>query len=221
MKAEEPKVLRFPPGIFECHRALNRLRRFKDLTRHHLHRSQDATQSLAELLPKNTPADRQQKALVAEINRLIPLVATALQAGRVVADIAWTERNERLDVPTEERHHAHLISDYFYLYERGTVHFQPMLVAVLDQGRGVYEMYRSASIRRKLNPISWIGFLVSVPVRVLIDAGLLSSERDEDTTVLKWVLGGVQAGWVALVAYLMKLAAEHDWIAPVLNRLFD
>jgi hypothetical protein len=190
-----------------------------------VHRPQEATRPLAKLLPKNTPADREQKALVAEINKLIPLVASALHRGRLIPEIAWTEKNKEFDENfvqklSKERHDAHLILDYFYLYEHETVNFQTSLVGVLDQGIGVYEMYRRGSVRRKLNPISWLGFLLSIPVRALIDAGLLSPERDADTTVLKWVLGLVQAAWVAFVAYLIKLATDHHLVERAWQRIF-
>jgi len=91
-----------------------------------MHRPQEATRPLGALLPKNTPTDRYQKTLVAEINKSIPLVASVLHRARLIPEIAWTERNKEFDENvlqkfSKERHDAHLILDYFYLYEHETI----------------------------------------------------------------------------------------------------
>jgi hypothetical protein len=219
--------LRYPPGILECNRALKRIRKFKDLVRHHMRGSGEVglARPLAELLPKDTATDRQPKALVTEINKLIPIIAVDLHRARLRPALAWTERTKEFDENFKQKwiksnEEAHLILNYFYLNDHDTVGFRESLMGALDQGIGVYEMLRTASIRRKLNPLNWVGFVLSIPVRALMHAGLLSHERDEDTTVLKWILGVVQAGWVALIAYLGKVATDHHLVERVWHRIF-
>jgi hypothetical protein len=227
MKIGRPKELRYQPGIFACNRALGRIRKFQDLARQHIRASGEVTlaRPLAELLPKGTPAERQQKALVAEINKLIPLVAGDLHRGRLVPLIAWTERKKEFDEAFRQKlvkrdEQAHLILDYFYLHDHDTVGFQESLMGALDQGIGVFENYRRVSIWRKVNPISWLGFVLSIPVRALIEAGLISPERDEDTTMLKWILGLVQTAWVALIGYIVKVGGDHHLLERIWHRIF-
>ena len=64
------------------------------------------------------------------------------------------------------------------------------------------------------------GFALSIPVRALIDAGLVSPVRDDDNTLLKWILGVVQTAWVGGLTYLGKLAVEHRLLERLWHFIF-
>ncbi|MGE3278094.1 MAG: hypothetical protein AB7O67_23540 [Vicinamibacterales bacterium] len=191
-KQHEPKSFRFPPGYFACSRAIERLKKFQDLIRHHkrwAHQIEFA-RPLDQLIPKGTKPEHQHTVIEREINRLLPLVGQDLHMVGVPTGVSWKKLEDAWD------------------YDKP------------NQGIGVYDSMQSSARRRKFMPLSWLAYAVSIPVRVLIRAGLVSPFREGDTKVLDWTLGIIQAGWVVAIGWLSKAAAEGHWAQRTWHHIF-
>jgi len=206
-KPRAPRRPRYAPGYIQARRALEKIKRFKALIAHdqkwggHFQH----VQPLAELLPPNTLPERQQVVLEETINKSIPLVSYYFWLGGIYSEIGWTDNTMEWDYekgdarPKNKRRSADAVLDYFLIKrnDKNGALFELQMHAC-DQALGYYEDMLSISLRRKLNPITWLGFIVSLPVRILDAAGINSQDSQGPAMAI--------FGWVLRIAFLAALA---------------
>jgi hypothetical protein len=222
-KEEKPKkgrgVPERPPGFFQCKRALENLRRFASLVRHHRNFEVEAASPIEELLPgckPGTPETRSQ--IEREINKLIPLVWNALLVAGVPAEFAIEsfeyDFNDAKEKPKTRNYDV--ILDYLRLPERpGRTRYFVETLRVTDQGIGVLEAVKDRRKRQFYNPLYWVAQLIRLPVTV----GELA-EFPEGTIPPWYVKTWLYLILIAAVILLVKLGVK-DWkdVAEVLRYL--
>jgi hypothetical protein len=191
------KTYRYPPGIISGTLALRHLRRFRDLVRHDspFGMVYKDTTPIEKLLPAGTPVAQRFHALRTEINKTIPGAYRALRDQGIPTEWLVTEpewNREKGDV-VDRRRRVDVVADYQYLPEGGADWFE-RIHASLEQGMGAWELARRRAWLRKVNVVDVLGFVVSIPVRVLISAGIVSPTLS-DSPVENGLLKALQLGW--------------------------
>jgi hypothetical protein len=217
----QPRRPRFAPGIFACKRAVVRLTEFRDLVAHDQRWGGHFQQArpLTELLPPGTPRDRQHLVVEQVINKRIPSTWVILHNAGIPTDVAWTDNRLVWDYdakdtrPRNKRSSADLVADYFQvLRDDQNGELFEMLIHVLDQSVGYYDDMQKRAWKRKYNPLDWIAYVFSLPVRILDRAGLLREPTPSTgMAIFEWILRIVFAAILLFGAYLGMKIPEAIW----------
>ena len=169
---------------------------------------------LTELLPGVSEYDPGRPELLkCEIARLLPLVHTYLDWADIPTLVRRTEPDTyhdketgRLVMGEREVERWDLIEDYFeHAFGEGpSAATFNMLMQTLESGIGVYEAARDAAFRDLLNPLSWIAWLVGLPLTVLERAGLAG---EASTSVV-----GRTYAWIIRVVMVALLILVMAWL---------
>jgi small basic protein len=216
-KEEKRRGPRFPPGYFACKRTIAELERFQELLRHHrrwAHQIQFA-RDLKELIPADTKPEHEHTVIEREMNRLIPLVAQSLELVGITTVVSWTTIEDQWwegqSKYAPKEHQQNLILNALHLPDKeGRATFFDALLGYLDRGIGAYTELKKRAIRRKYNPVAWIAFVMSLPIRVISRAGLESD--DSESTIVSayaWFIRIVVG--IILVFMATKLGISIDW----------
>jgi hypothetical protein len=183
---------------------------------------------LDQLIPKDTKPQDQQAVLERQIKRLTATVATALYEANLSPVIKWEAAGASFDREgpnPSKTYESDVLVNYFSLTARddkGRV-FEA-LMTLIDHAIGFYEMAEASAKRRRWNPIAWAGFVLSVPIRVLMFAGVISPLRGSDDKLLNVLLTIGQVAWTALLAvgtWLIANAASNHWPERLFRWLGD
>jgi hypothetical protein len=80
----------------------------------------------------------------------------------------------------------------------------------LERGIGGYEEMQRASVRRAFNPISWMAWIVGIPIRVLELAGVpMDDASSKGVSVIAWLLR--LAMFVVVTFTAAKLGFSLPW----------
>ncbi len=206
---------RYPPGLAVCDRAIASLRKFQDLIRHHrrLATQLPLARPIEDLLPPNTDPARRPVLIEQEINRLIPEVSMHLDSLGVPTRISYSKLEFDYESAKKKQveHESDLIQDYFELVRRdGDAAFLKMTIAALDRGIGGYDTWKVGAYDRRKNPLSWLAYLISVPSRLLHQAGFdLDSTDSQVMAVYAFTIRALILIILAFVA--TKLGVSIPW----------
>ena len=205
----------------QCRDRIDALQRFADLVRHHQRWAPQMplARPLDELIPEDTPPAQRHEVIEREIRRLIPSVTRALKA----AGVATVFRRQKEEMAFDWDKGAHrpkeivtthdVIRDYFNLPKgdsRERVQYFDLVLGAVEEGVGYYQDELNSAIRRRWNPLHWLGWVLSLPIRLLEEAGLKGEEmRSVAATVYTWV---VKLGLLLLLGLgAAKLGVSIPW----------
>jgi hypothetical protein len=203
-----------PLSYWQCRRMLAWLTRFKYLL---IHKERmgiylPETPPLAKLLPGVSERDAYVQVLDRELNRLIPLVAAALDR-LMISSVVTTSgyehdlESEKLRMKEVRKRHD-LIDDYFELPQR-TDYFD-LVLQTLERGIGGAEEMKRRARLRMFNPIWWIAWVVGLPIRILEYAGVPMDEATSSgISVVAWLLRLTM--FVAVAFAAAKLGFSVPW----------
>jgi hypothetical protein len=206
-----------PPSYWQCRRAIAWLNRFQGLLIHREHNfiySKDAL-PIEKLLPGVEEKDRWH-VIDREINRLVPLVSDALHRIAIQTNVGLKSVEQDLASGVyglkEVDQTYDLIVDYFQLPRDGRRRhdFFELLMQTLERGIGGYEALKRAGVRRALSPISWLAWIVEIPIRVLERAGVpMEDASSKGIQAIAWVL---RLGMLVIVAFVAaRLGFSIPW----------
>jgi hypothetical protein len=206
-----------PPTYWQCRRAIGWLKRFQGLL---IHRERwgtymDSAPPIEELLPGVRENDR-PRVIDREINRLIPLVSSVLHYISIPTVVSQSDyehdlTSEKLALKEVERNYD-LVEHYFELPRqgRGRQQFFTLLMQTMERGIGGFEESRQAAIRRAFSPITWLAWVVEIPIKVLERAGVpMEDASSKGVQVIAWILRLGMVGLVALIG--AKLGISVPW----------
>ncbi len=210
------------PSYWECNKCLRWLKRFQGLL---IHRdnwglyAQDAP-PLDRLLPGVAEKDK-YRAIEREINKLVPLVSSVLDAVEISAAVTHSQYEHDLAQPglplKEVKRTYDLIDEYFEL-PRGeqSQEFFTMIMHTLDRAVGGFEEYRRMSVRRMCNPIWLTAAVVSIPIKVLVRAGVpMEDASSKAVQGIGWLLRLSMLALIALVCTKVGISIPWDKVIAV------
>jgi hypothetical protein len=151
-----------------------------------------------------------------EINRLIPLVGSALDYIKISTTVTLSDYERDLATEnlamTKVNRTYDLIDDYFELPREGrqSQEFFRLLMQTLERGIGGFEEAMRAAVRRALSPISWLAWIVEIPVRILERAGVpMEDASSKGVHAIVWVL---RLGMLIVVSFVAtRLGLSIPW----------
>lgn len=168
---------------------------------------------IEELLPGVEENDR-RRVIDREINRLIPLVDAALHRVSIETRVALADFEFDLEAGKQKKvnHWYELIEHYFQLPRDGrkAQDFFQLLMETLERGIGALEEARRMAVRRAFSPITWLAWIVEIPIIVLARAGVpMEDASSKGVQAVAWVL---RLGMLAAVAFAAtKLGVSLPW----------
>jgi len=191
-----------PPGFFECRRAIESLKRFQNLARHHIpiYPDREFAPKLSELLPPGTKREHEQGVIEQQINRLTLVVGDHLRRAGIDAAVTVDEWETRTD---------DLVAGYLELTRgQGGYETQRMLMALLESALGFYEARKKAALREMFNPLNWIAGLLRIPIAILERAGV----EEASSWIVKAYAWMLRIGLLLLVIFgAAKLGISIPW----------
>jgi len=175
-----PLFYRPSPGFWRTRYILKQARKFQDLIRHKERWASDIdlAQPLKKLLP-GVPEALWIQSIDLEISKGQRLVHWALNHFGVPTSTLYKDRY----APEGEKPRQYdLVLDYFRLPRvSGETHapFEAVM-SMMNQGIGVIEMHKRQTAWNLINPISWMAFLIRLPITVMERAGFMGHERTEE-----------------------------------------
>lgn len=191
MSANEPQPRTsprplLPPGYFACKRRIKILKRYQALIRHH-ERWGDEIQfapPIEQVIPTISPATdplTRYKLIEREINRATKGVFGILNEAGIPTRISQTVWDPVLELEGQRQPREQvndIIFDYFHLVRAGpNQRISELLMRILDQGIGAYEMRLKRGLLELFNPLYWIAMLLHAPIWILTRAGLAGDDK--------------------------------------------
>jgi len=211
----DSRRIRFPPSYWACKKIVENLKRFQDLLRHHYRWAHQVefARPIHELIPPDTKPQDEQSVIDREINRMLPRVYRNLELVGVTTGVSWTEIEDQWwktegDKYAPKKHSNDLLLNCLHLPTQGSrAGFFDQLIAFLDQAIGAYEDLQRAAVRRMRNPLHWIAFVISIPIRIFDRAGF--DLNGTEWKIVVWILQ-VLVG-LGLILVLVKLKVSIPW----------
>jgi len=208
-----------PLTYYQCRRATNRLRRFRNLV---IHRENfpiylPEAPALEQLIPADTPPERRAQTIDSEIDKLIPLVSEILFDLGINTGITFLDKevsDDGIQFRTRlAKQNRDLLEDYFELpRDRGTarLEFLKFVLRAIDRGLGVLQAATSIAIRRFFNPVVWFANIVRLPIRILEEAGIPVNEASSKVmAAYAWFL---RIGMLLIIAFVAtKVGVSVPW----------
>lgn len=174
-----------------------------------------------ELIPAfNHPIER-DRLLRSVINRLIPLVSRYLAYAEIPTELVITEpelNEEGTGLPKLVPRERDMIDHLFELLQRrdqfATYTF---VMQAAERGIGVYEDLKETQRRLRHSPLTWIGWMLRLPITVLERAGVETDEASSKVVAgygwfLRIAMGAVLSSLAALLSLLAtKLGTSIPW----------
>jgi hypothetical protein len=149
---------------------------------------------IEELLPEVDENDR-WRVIEKEINRLVPLVSSVLDYVEIPTDVTLTDHDydlvEGRTVRKKVKRSYDLIDHYFELPREGRQReeFFRLLMQTLERGIGGMEELQRVAVRRAFSPITWLAWIVEIPIKVLARAGVpMEDASSKGVQVVGWGL---------------------------------
>jgi hypothetical protein len=207
-----------PLSYWQCRRILAWLVRFKNLLIHKENIGIYLRQAppLVELLPGVSEMDARVVVIDQELNRLVPLVHSALE--RLTIPVVVTVSDYEHDLASEPlqmkevRKKYDLIGDYFQLPRDGGKRqdYFHLVLHTLERGIGGAEELKRRARLRMFNPVWWVAWVVGLPITILEMAGVPMDEAtSKGITVVAWLLR--LAMFVAVSFAAAKLGFSVHW----------
>jgi hypothetical protein len=175
-----PLFYRPSPGFWRTRYILKQAKKFQDLIRHRERWASDIdlAQPLKKLLP-GIPEALWVQSIDLEIGKLQRPVHWALNHFGVSTSTLY---KDRYAPEAEEPRRYDLVLDYFRLPRvSGETHapFEAVM-SIMNQGIGVVEVHKRHTAWNLINPISWIAYLIRLPITVMERAGFMGNEKTEE-----------------------------------------
>lgn len=213
-----PHVPLLKPGYFECGKILERLHRFQDLVRHHQRRGTQLSlaRPLEKLLPSGAPEGYRYEVIEQEINRLVPLVGSALYHAEIWTLISWPTQETEYDgdklIQKKVDRRFDLVEDYFQIPRTSDAAAFNLLMSAIERGIGVYEEYRRRALWDFINPLAWTAFLIRMPLIVLEKAGLYDEDaRSYVLRVYGWLIRSLMFFFIVFGIAKLGIAIPIPW----------
>jgi len=203
------KIRLIPLGYLACRKILERLEIFKDLVRHNSpyggYIGKEFARPLEELITENIPPGRMYDILEQHINQLIPLVHRDLFYARISLGAT------RGEAGSEAERHYDMILQFFEFIRDGGGNVYNMVIGALDQGIGYYKAKKHQAFWDIFNPVSWIAFILRIPLIIIQKTGLVIDEKGA-SWILKIYGLIIRALILLILAFLAtKLGVSIPW----------
>jgi len=195
---------------FSCKRAINTLRQFQDLVRHNqkwVARVDFDPSFLEKTTPPTTPQEERPEHFKKHINKLIPIVRNYLELAGINTKIRFITEGYEIEANLIDGQEYDLVENYFELRRSSKAKSQAFnfLMNNLDRGVGFYEEKQRIAFQKLFNPLSWIAFILHIPIWVIQEAGF-----GTDKEVQSKLLQGY--AWIVRLLMLAILALVLTWM---------
>ncbi len=190
----------FRPNLFYCIKAIEHLKRFQDLIRHHQSWAYDVgfARPIKDLIPEHTP-EKHPQLMEKYISRMIPTIRDILGYARIGIDYIVTDKPQIMQKDAKPiEHNYNLVSDYFRLREKNAVLGYELVMQAIEKGIGFYEEKRKEALWDLFNPIVWIAWFIRLPITILDRAGIKGSHT---------IMGNIYGWLIRLVMLIILLLA--------------
>jgi hypothetical protein len=205
-----------PLTYWQCRRLIGWLKRFQGLV---IHREkwgiymQDAA-PIEELLP-GVDENERWRIIDREINRLVPLVSFALNRIYISTQVTLTDYASEVkegQLAKKQINRTYSLIDNYFELPRGNRRQDcfRLLMQALERGVGGLEEEKRTAVRMAFSPISWLAWVVEIPIRVLERAGVpMEDASSKGVHAIGWVL---RLGMFIVVAFVAaKLGLSVPW----------
>jgi len=192
------KTRLIPPGYLECKSIIKRLETLKDLIFYYCPFAgydEYATTPLEELIPGDFTRRMRDMKIKEYICKLIPLVRESLFFGKINVAILSTRYKRGRKVVRE----FDIILDLFDYLNGARTKPYDVVVNTLNQGIGYYENAEHRAFWELFNPLSWIAFILRIPLLIIQKAGLVSDEEVASKILIFYV-------WLVRIIILTGIA---------------
>lgn len=202
------------PSYWTTNRRIERLTRFKNLVIHHQRWAGDidTAPSLEDLFPGenlDVGSYGASQRIELEIRQGLMVAFRDLQQAGITAR---TNINVYSQVEQRETmRDCDLILDYFRLHDRDdNQRAYESLLQRLDMGIGVYQASLPATRRALYSPISWMAYVIRIPVAIFERAGLASHPKTQEKLIdaYAWVMR------IAMLAAVLLILAHYGMKIP-------
>lgn len=205
------KARLIPPGYLECKGIIKRLEIFKNLVLHYCPLA-DYDKYYTTPLKKLISGDFSEEMIFSKIkeriSRLIPLVSDDLFYGKINVNILSTRSKLGKKVVKV----FDIISDIYKYLNGASSRSYDVVTDTLNQGIGYYENAKRRAFWELFNPISWIAFILRIPLLVIQKTVGEFSDEEVASKFLKFYVWLLRIIILAVLAFLAaKLGISIPW----------
>jgi hypothetical protein len=211
-----------PFGYFKCRKRISLLNKFQNLIRHRERWPGDLlfAAPLATLIPEGTKPEYEFRIINHEITKLLLPVSFFVHDAGV--NTLYTYKKQKLSLPFQlhpekpefEVIQVDVIQHYFDIDDRSINRrtIVDIVMRVLDQSIGAYELRKEAAFWELFNPAVWCANLIHLPMWILTRAGFAPSQKFYEQFIkalMIIILGAIAARlglvtWKDLVSHLLR-----------------
>jgi len=214
-KSPKPRVFLPPPGFFSCKRRVEILKRYQNLIRHRerwapeMEFTTPIEKDIPDIKPTTDPYHRMML-IEREISRLVVPVHHMLNQVGICTAVVRTPLDPLAPADDAKPSRSYdIIADYFHLQSIGTGQQRnfELLMRMLEQGIGAYQMRQERAFRDLFNPLFWVAMVVRSPIWVLERAGVAHDEQ------MRTLIVGIYGRLIySLIIILLGLAIVRQGI---------
>jgi len=204
------------PHYFLCRRVLMRLERMQNLIR--LREPWERDLARPDPAVPETDIHGREIALAREINRLIPLIVHHLDLAGISTEAVGQDWDEHFDGQQMTRRQVerdwNVFEDYFELSARSDSY--QLQMQALERGIGWYSVRKERAFWELFSPISWIAFVIQIPIKALERAGVpMEDASSKGVLGIAWVLRLSMLTLLGLACAKLGLSIPWDKIAAL------